>query len=619
MLKALRLGKNSYIREEIFEKYLKMVKDNLDVVDEVTLFADASHHGYTPYETTLETAKAVKEAIKAYKALGVKKVGINVLATIGHTDDGSGLCEKADMQYMVNIKNQESGSCLCPADERFIKYIKQKYAAYAKTGTDYIWMDDDVRTGNHGIVTDYCFCPLCVEKYNKRYSKNYTLDEIRSEWDNNKELRDTWKECSYDSLCNMVNEIHDAIKAVNPDIEIGYMSGGCNYVYEWIDASKATKGRPGGGYFNDRFTLELFEKSFWIQKELSVYPDRVTDIQYEYESYNGRTLEKSFHTSEMETSLCIMVGCNGILYNRSTMLGEPKFFGMLRNSKKKWDVLCDANKDCENLGIYCASAVVGRQMNEISIPVTSNLKASSAAIVLGDEWNDYTDEEIEEILDKNVFTDGRGVEVLAERGFRKDICASVDKTYPNGVIEYFHNHSLNGEFSGKTRYASMDIYYEGDAYQLIPDSNAEVITSLKADDILGCAMCCAQMKNGRRVVADGYLMPGQAQTASKRTQMMNVFEWLSDNSLPVIIEKSIKVVPIVRGKNKEPENIMLCNAHFDATEEFVLEVRSDKEFYMISDNGELIEVEQKHENGKTYITINNIPGWNYVLLTSNRE
>ncbi len=618
MLIALRIGRNSYTSEETLNKYLDMVKKNLDVVDEVTLFAGGSHHGYTPREDTIKEAELLVPAIKKYKELGAKKVGVNVLATLGHTEDGGGLHEKAQMQYMVNFDGVESGSCLCPADERFIEYIKDKYTLYAKTGTDYIWLDDDVRVGNHGIVQGFCYCPVCVKKYNKTYSKNYTLSDIQAKWDSDKELRDTWKESAYDSLCNMVNEIHDAIKAIDPKIEIGYMSGGCNYVYEWIDASKATKGRPGGGYFNDRFTLELFEKSFWIQKELAEYPDRVTDVQYEYESYNGRTLEKSFHTSEMETSIAIMVGCNGVLYNRSTMINEPKFFEMLRKSKDKWDVLADVNKDCVNMGVFCADAVTARYMSEISIPVTANLDAATSAIVLGEEWNQYTDDMVLKILAKNVITDGKGLDVLNERGFRDKTCGEVEKAFPNGVIEYFHDNPLNGEFCGKTRYASMDIYYEGDAYLLKPDDGAEVVTSLKTGQTVhGAAMIKKEFPDGRKFIADGYMMPGQAQTASKRTQMMNIFSWLSGNTLPVVIEKSIKVVPYAKGKNGEVQTVMLCNAHFDPTEEFEVEIISDKDFCIINKDGSLTLMPQRHENGRTFVKINNIERWDYVLITSN--
>ena len=620
MLVALRIGRTTYTSEAILNKYLDMVKTNLDVVDEVTLFAGGSHHGYTPRKDTIAEADLLVPAIKKYKELGAKKVGVNVLATLGHTEDGGGLHEKAEMQYMVNFEGVESGSCLCPADERFITYIKDKYTLYAKTGADHIWLDDDVRVGNHGVVQGFCYCPVCIAKYNKRYGKNYTLADIQAKWDTDKELRDTWKEDQYDSLCNMVNEIHDAIKAVDPKIEIGYMSGGCNYVYEWIDASKATKGRPGGGYFNDRFTLELFEKSFWIQRELAEYPDRVTDIQYEYESYNGRTLEKSFHTSEMETSISIMVGCNGVLYNRSTMIDEPKFFEMLRKSKDKWDVLVEANSGASNMGVFCADSVTARYMSEISIPVTAKLDVATSAIVLGEEWNQYTDDMVEKILEKNVITDGRGLEVLNERGFRDKTCGEVQKAFPNGVIEYFHDNPLNGEFSGKVRYASMDIYYEGDAYLLKADDDAEVVTSLKTGPTIhGPAMIKKEFPDGRKFIADGYLMPGQAQTASKRTQMMNIFRWLSGNQLPVVIEKSIKVVPYARGKNGIVENVMLCNAHFDPTEEFEVEIISDKDFYFIEKDGSLTLAKQHHENGRTFVMVDNIERWDYVLLTTKNK
>ena len=620
MIKALRLTRGSFGDEEILNRYLKMVEENKDVVDEVTLFAGGSHHGYTPRKDTVKEAELLVSAIERYKKLGIKKVGVNVLATLGHTEDGGGLHEKAEMQYMVNFEGVQSGSCLCPADERFIEYIKDKYTLYAKTGADYIWLDDDVRVGNHGVVQGFCYCPVCIEKYNRRYGKNYTLADIQKKWDADKELRDTWKEDQYNSLCNMVNEIHDAIKAVDPKIEIGYMSGGCNYVYEWIDASKATKGRPGGGYFNDRFTLELFEKSFWIQKELTEYPDRVTDIQYEYESYNGRTLEKSFHTSEMETSIAVMVGCNGVLYNRSTMIDEPKFFEMLRKSKDKWDVLADANADTVNMGVFCADAVTGRLMSEISIPVTSNLEAATSAIVLGEEWEQYTDDMVLKILAKNVITDGKGLAVLNERGFRDKTCGEVDKTFRNGVIEYFCENPLNGEFCGKTRYASMDIYYEGAAYLVKADSDAEVVTSLKTGETVhGPAMIKKEFPDGRKLIADGYMMPGQAQTASKRTQMMNIFRWLSDDTLPVVIEKSIKIVPYARGKNGEVQTVMLCNAHFDPTEEFEVEIISDKDFYFINKDGSLAFAPQRHENGRAFVTIKNIERWDYVLLTSCKE
>ena len=69
MLVALRIGRTTYTSEAILNKYLDMVKTNLDVVDEVTLFAGGSHHGYTPRKDTIAEADLLVPAIKKYKEL----------------------------------------------------------------------------------------------------------------------------------------------------------------------------------------------------------------------------------------------------------------------------------------------------------------------------------------------------------------------------------------------------------------------------------------------------------------------------------------------------------------------------------------------------------------------
>ncbi|MBE6650711.1 MAG: hypothetical protein E7613_05300 [Ruminococcaceae bacterium] len=614
MIKALRLTQNSYTDETLLKKYLDMVKNNIDVIDEITLFADKTHHGYTPFETTLKTAAKAKAAIEAYKKLGVKKVGLNVLATFGHTEDGSCVNKKADLQYMVNIEGQESGSCLCPTDDRFISYITQKYKTYAETGADYIWTDDDIRYNNHGIVKEFCFCPKCLGQYNERNKKSYTLEEIRANWKDNKELRDTWKENFSFSVCRAIKAIRRAISEIDPKIETGYMTGGFNAIYEWMDSSGAVKGRPGGGFYNDRVPIDIFAKSFWVQRELVNYPERIRDIQYEYESYNGRTLEKSFHISELETTLAVMSGCNGVLYNRSTMLGEAGFFDMLRGSKDKWDIIAKSSEGCGNLGIFCASALTGRQLSEISVPVTANLRNAVAAIVVGDEWEEFSDSEIKDILSKNVLTDGKGLSVLNRRGFRNNTCGEVKKTFTNGVTERFTQDTVNGEFKNITRAASMDIYYEGDAYLLKADEDSRIISQLMTGETeLGESFVMGERQRNK-IAVDGYLMPNQAQTASKRHQLINVFQWLSGNKLPIVIKKSIKVVPIVRGKNGIPECIMLCNAHFDATGSFDVEIKCEENFSFVSRDGKLVPAVQEVKNGVTYITIDNIERWDYILL-----
>jgi len=612
MIKTLRMGRHQVFKDETFAKYLELVRNNLDVIDEIAILWGTSHNGYCPYEKELNDTRILQDRILQFKKLGIKKVGVNILCTLGHTEDGSATLQKANLQYMVNEKGIESGSCLCPADERFMDYITKRYTLYASLGADFIWLDDDVRIGNHGVVSGFCYCPKCIQKFNERYDTNYNFDDITSRWEKDADLRKKWEKSTHNTMIQMLSAIKDVIKSFNPSIEIGYMSGSTNCVYEWIEACDAVKGRPGGGFYTDRFVLELFEKSFSIQRQLSNYPKAVTDIQYEYEDYNGRTLEKSLHTSEMETSLCIMAGCNGILYNKHEH--TQSFLDMMRKSAKKWDILSKINEGCSNSGVFCSHAISAQYLNEISIPVTANFENAVAAFILGEEWNKYDNTMVEKILHKNVLTDGSGLEILNERGFEAFVGGNVKNVYKNGVDEVFSQHVMNEEFKGYSRHISMDIYYETDAYEVEMANEAECLSILSGNH--GISMYKYISSKGTKFIGDGCLMPGQMQTASKRTQMMNVYDWLADNKLPVIIKKSIKVIPTVTTDSQGTVNIMLTNASFDKTGNFDLVVRGKGTFVMIGADGEPIPLRQTEKEQETVIHINNIDGWNYMIITN---
>lgn len=57
MLKALRVGYSRYYDDQIFDQHLAFVKHNLDVLDEITVFADFSHYGYWSPEYTAENVE----------------------------------------------------------------------------------------------------------------------------------------------------------------------------------------------------------------------------------------------------------------------------------------------------------------------------------------------------------------------------------------------------------------------------------------------------------------------------------------------------------------------------------------------------------------------------------
>lgn len=614
MKKALRMGCNSYFEEENFAKNLALVKDNLDVVEEITLFTEPTHHGYWPLSMSAETAAILKDRIRRYKEIGVPRVGLNVLCTLGHTEDGASIAPVSDIQYVMNIDGVVSRSCLCPSDDRFMPYIAKRYEMFSQVGADFIWLDDDLRVTGHGIMREACFCPECLKKYNAKFGTSLTIEEVRTRYKNEQSFRDTWRESACDTMLRLLKTIRHAMESTDPTIEIGYMSCLAATVPEWIDACGATLGRPGGGFYNDLMPIQMFEKFFTMQQIVKRYPDIIKDIQYEYEQYNFLTLQKSLHISELETSLMILSGCNGMLYNRWEHTQD--FLDMMRASAKKWDVLADITKDRKPAGVYCVSCWASRCLNEIGIPTTTYKENASLFYILSDEWNDFSDEEIEEMLKTGVYTDGEGLMRLEARGFG-DLGGKIAERYQNGVWEHFPDHPLNGNPRNRERFVSMDIFHEADAFALTPDEGAETISQLNSafGGLRGCSAYVYRRRDGSVLAVDGCLIPKQIQTYNKKTQMTNVFELISGNKMPVVIEKSIKVAPVV-STNGDKMTVLLTNAHFDPTGEFEVKIRTDKELMLLAEDGSFRPIKQTKGEKETVVTVDNIGPWQYLILTT---
>ena len=612
MKKALRMGYYSYFEEEVFAKNLSLVAKNLDVIDEITLFTEPTHHGYWETQHSAETAALLTDRIKRYKAVGVKRVGLNVLCTIGHTEDGAAIAPRSELQYMVNLDGVASKSCLCPSDDRFHDYIAKRYSMFAKTGADFIWIDDDLRISNHGVVRDYCFCPACVEKFNLKYGTGYDIIQIREKFRSDPSFRPMWRASISDTVRRLCETIRDAVKGTDPTVEIGYMSGLGETVSEWISASGSTLGRPGGGFYNDLNPIQMFDKHFQMQQIIQRYPKEITDIQYEYESYNFLTLQKSLHISELESSLMILSGCNGMLYNRWEHTQD--FLDMMRASAKKWDVLAESSAGGKTYGVYCASSLKARCLNEIGIPVTPHVENACACYVIANEWNSYRNDEIEKMLKIGVYTDGDGLLKLKERGF-DDLGGEIAASYENGVWEHFPEHPFQRNISNRERFTSLDIFHETNAFALSPVAGAEVISVLNSafGGLRGCSAYVYRRGDGSVIVVDGCLMPKQIQTGNKKQQMTNAFERISANRLPVVIEKSVKVVPTVSA-NQSNVSMMLTNAHFDPTGEFEVKIRMGRDFRILTDVGELLPIEQRRTGEETVLTVPSIGAWQYLLL-----
>jgi len=615
--KALRIGYNRYYCDENFREHIAFVKKNIASIDEITLFAEFCHYGYWDEEFTKKNTEILTKRIQQYREAGVKSVGINILNTRGHTCDGWEVLPKTDLQHIVYISGGQDLSCLCFSNEAFEAYITKRYAAYAKTGADFIWMDDDLSPG--GGRTG-CLCDACIEKFNKTYGYTFSRDALVKERGENQTIKNAWMDFHSGRIRHLVSLIAKTIRETAPNVKVGFMS--IDDSHDEVLACKADMCRPGGGFYDERTPLDVFSKCLNVQAQVLSYPDDVRDIQYEYEAFNYQTLDKSIHMTELETSLALMSGCNGVLYNNDIFYDRQPLLDMLASSGKKWDALTCRNEKLKPAGVFLAGPAA-HSLNQVGIPITFDLDNAVACFIQGESWNRFDDKKIEKILAKGVMTDGRGLELLTERGFGAACGGKVKKAYESGMAERFAKHPLSGKYQDHYRDAFMNfVYYHnntGSAYELEPSENGEVVSNMETitHQKLGCSLYIYEGSNGARFAADGYFFPNSIRTFGKKEQLGNVLDWISKKKLPVRIEnETIKVMPTVRSDSQGNMTVMLTNASMDATGSFTCELRSDREVYAIGRDGELTLMKQKRQGESVVVTIDNLERWEYILLTN---
>ncbi len=628
MKKAYRISYNRWYRDDIFEEHLEFIKKNLAAIDEVALLREYCHVGYWPLEEERAATELIRRRMAQYKEAGVKSVGINVMCTIGHGNEAWDIMPKFDMPHYTDNDGTESKSCPCYMSDEFTDYIVKRYRLYAGTKPDFMWFDDDLRELNHG-VSNGCFCDSCVAKFNKENGTDYDRATLVKAISADKATEEKWSAFRYGGLKRLLILLRDTIKAVDPSIKIGFMSTMRDTLNDLAACIETEKYRPGGGFYTDSISAitydrglpnQLFEKTFETGRQIEAVDgiESVMDIQYEYESFPYLSFTKSNTITELEAAAAVMYGNNGIAYNIFHRDDNQRLISSIAGQSQLLDAI-----DCfeyKNTGVYCHTGNNAMWLNELSIPTTPTYSMAQAAFILGDEWNSFDETAIMNMLSQKIFTDGRGLEILAEKGFGRYCGGSIKNVYTNGMAERFTDHPLNGEYKGVYRDVFMTFFHREDAicHEFEPDPAAEVITMLEAINHVpyGCGMYLYKNQLGGTIVVNGYLNKDFLRSEAKRSQLINVFDYLADGKMPVRTDNGIKVAPIVRENDNHDMMILLANMWFDDTGEFECRINTERPLYVINNDGSKTPVKQETDNGCSIIRVKNISPWKYMVITN---
>ena len=603
-----RMGVEELADPGAFEQLLQMMNGEGRTADEIWIFiAEPTSSGYEPLEEIARKCELYKRYAALARARGIR-VGINPWPTFGAGEsyqNGQGQPE-LPYQGMVGYDGSVSTRIACPVSPEFLEYTRKRYKLYARTGCDFVWVDDDCRFTHLGGVKYPCFCPGCVKGFEGgRFGDRETLVRALNAPEN-AELRRKWSAYGAERLAAYCRAVREAVDEVDPSVETPFMSVGYghttyagNYIERCMKALRAKSARPGHGFYWDETPMEMFEKAYEMSRQVADIPSEARDdVQYEEESYPRTPLNKTPETRMTEMAVSIWGGCTGVAMNHMYYAGGEKPFGhmehelkLLRDNRAFYDRYLSFARDLPQSGLWGAyskwmmSAMKvgsGGWFNEhdsdyyasrfvhewpvFGIPVTADPKGAWGTLLQGRMLEAFSDEEIERIFEKPVILDGQALEALCERGFGELAGARV-KNARFGGEEKLAATPWAGQFAGAARNAIF-----GKAYDLELTSQQAVALAYTArpygqkDEI--CAAKCGQ------TVTLGYNPYRFTGTPGRMRMMRELFKTLgADIWLEPTDEYDVPRVAVFARADENRAAVLLINAETASARPFDLCLR----------------------------------------------
>jgi len=658
---AWRIGDGQWETDAQFERLLELLRSYRGAVDEVSLFVGetATSHAYTPLEKLAGHLERAGLRMRQLKADGFDVVGFNMWPTPGSEYGGDASCLPAlPFQPMVGYDGTVAASTACMKTAEFRTYIRKKYALLAAQHPDFIWVDDDVRMAHLGVPYP-CFCPTCLAAFGDGQWTRESLTDAFNAPDG-AGLRRAWIEFNATTLVEVCGEIANAIREVDPRIDVGLMTVGPthttysgDFYTRCLEALGGRRGRPGHGYYTDQRRLDLISKAFEVGRQARAYPKTVDNIQYELENYPDITLDKAVQTVVNECTVALACGCNGVAYNALPNTPGPleEFAPLLRRmaaERPGWEVLAEAAAGLAPVGLWLADTPLlmanravddrgwfhedpgwheggdyhdaGFEYNisapngwaELGFPLTTNPDAACGTLLAGRIAECFDDDRLRRMLSGAVFMDARALQVLCDRGLGNLAGVEPDQRLP-GARERLTDHPLNGPYADSQRSALAG----GWSLRAIAGEVAELSTLVRSDGV-DCGPCVSAYTNelGGRVVVMAYAAWARLGTAAKWHQLRTFIEWATDGRLPLVLERPSRVTPFVR-MNPEGTRFVavLLNNGLDPTGSFEVKVRAHVGgVCQAASSGRILPLPVKEAPDGVVVTLENIPAWTTATL-----
>lgn len=643
-----RIGNVALQGDYNYGKTVAFFEEYKECIDEIAIFTRGSHAAMFPLDFIREDVENLKIRIADLHQRGFKSVGLNVWATIGHIDEDYELYGRP-YQPIVGFNGEESKACMCPEDPEFKEYLKEKYTLYATTAPDFMWVDDDVKYFWNGVKFG-CFCPLCMERFNKKLGTQYTREQLveAMEQPGAVELRGLWVQDIEDRMTELFEFLRKTVDEVNPKIDMGFQTqhqgwstyNGMNYK-RWLPIL-GTKGRPGEGFYFDRIPTDVCTKALSTARQAAEYPESTTDVQYELENFpNYSFFQKSQRVVDAEITLAVAQGINGVLMNdfggMSTDNGErpgdyvirelAPYYAKMKQHRVGWDKMEEYGRGLYGRGFYPAisakydarrplhngesffqtyentklhNVLETYTLGHIGVPLTTNPKAADGVVFTGNLPDGYTDEELVEFLKRPVIMDATALKAFERRGLEKYIGARWVADREDGIHEVFaKDEPINEGFE----YFARDIHpaFFGGYGSILKIVNDDVIVLSYIEDKLGNRLGVGatlfENELGGKVCVLGYGAFQGINSLGRMVQMRRIVDYMTDGKqLTKFVDPCLAQQFVLSDDNKTMATII--NMSMDSMDQIRYAIRGAKQATVIKQGIEtMLEAEMQGDYG----------------------
>jgi hypothetical protein len=651
---AWRIGVPCYEPAENLTPLLAFFADFMPIVEEMAFFETITHHLYIPLDKFADRATSLGHALKVVKRAGVPSAGINVLTTMGHINEAWDYMPPLPMQPMVGHDGSVSRGCACPNTPELREYVRAKYTMVAEQSPDFVWVDDDIRMNNHG-VSWACFCPTCLALFAEETGRTFTREALVAAFNDPAEgdVRSAWIDHNVSSIESLMADVEAAIHAVDPAIITGLMTAGPGWTTyngvafdRWHRALKATKCRPGGGFYSDERPLGMVEKAMEVGRQIAVLPPEITDVQYELEDFPYAVIKKSATAFISECTLALASGCNGIAFNAlgvwDSAYGDfRRYLEAITAVRPVWEQFVAHADGLPTVGLwpawsprYMARKSVhpgeewlagdGAPMRpgvfaEIGLPFCTDTPAD-AAVLSGRIIEAFDDDELRDIFSRGVMIDSPALDILTERGLADLTGVRIAHRYDNGLKEVLTDDPLNGASAGHVRDCRIEFWGDARGMADVLEPTAPGVRELARMetylyDDRGTCMTAFENSLGGRVVVMGYAPWIFFHSGAKRAQLFNLADWVTRGKLPVRVDDVVPLLPFARfNADRTRGSVVLLNACLDPLPPTTVHVRAADVPAALATKSGPVALDRTPEEGGWSTTIGPLEPWTCAVI-----